>query len=149
VGIRRLPDEGALSWAVMKREMGGGSHRGPVAVTRQRRTIRLVQLLLVAIAAGLFVFAGYSLGRVAGYDDGRRADRLDAPRRPSAVQTVVLLALGGAAIGAAAALGTGGPLRLPTPARLEELVGRAEATAIRRAEEAGSEARPGHPRRSP
>jgi hypothetical protein len=125
----------------MKRGMSGGAHRGPVAVTRQRRTIRLVQLLLVAIAAGLFVFAGYSLGRVAGYDDGRRADRLDAPRRPSAVQTVVLLALGGAALGAAATLGTGGPLRVPTPARLEELVGRAEETAIRKAEDAAAESR--------
>jgi hypothetical protein len=118
-------------------------------VTRQRRTIRLVQLLLVAIAAGLFVFAGYSLGRVAGYDDGRRADRLDAPRRPSAVQTVVLLALGGATLGAAATLGTSGPLRIPTPARLEELVGRAEETAIRKAEEAASEGAPGRARRSP
>jgi hypothetical protein len=118
-------------------------------VMRQRRTIRLVQLLLVAIAAGLFVFAGYSLGRVAGYEDGRRANRLDAPRRPSVVQTVVLLALGGAALGAAATLGAGGTPRIPTPARLEELVGRAEATAIRKAEEAASEARPGRPRRSP
>jgi formate hydrogenlyase subunit 3/multisubunit Na+/H+ antiporter MnhD subunit len=117
-------------------------------VTRQRRTIRLVQLLLVAIAAGLFVFAGYSLGRVAGYEDGRRAERLDAPRRPSAVQTVVLLALGGVALGAAAALGTGAP-RVPTPARLEELVGRAEDTAIRKAEEAASEARTSRPSRSP
>jgi hypothetical protein len=133
----------------MKRGMAGGSHRGPVAVTRQRRTIRLVQLLLVAIAAGLFVFAGYALGRVAGYDDGRRADRLDSPQRPSAVQTVVLLALGGVALGAAASLGTGGPLRIPTPARLEELVGRAEGTAIRKAEEAASEGAPGRPRRSP
>jgi hypothetical protein len=120
-----------------------------VAVTRQRRTIRLVQLLLVAIAAALFVFAGYSLGRVAGYDDGRRADRLDSPQRPSSVQTVVLLALGGVALGAAAMLGTGGVLRIPTPARLEELVGRAEATAIRKTEEAASEGSPGQPRRSP
>jgi hypothetical protein len=139
----------ALSWAVMKRGMSGGAHRGPVAVTRQRRTIRLVQLLLVAIAAGLFVFAGYSLGRVAGYDDGRRADRLDAPRRPSAVQTVVLFVLGGAALGAAATLGTGGPLRVPTPARLEELVGRAEETAIRKAEDAAAESRTTESRRSP
>src|ERR671918_1047556 len=115
---------GALSWALMKRGMGGGSHRGPVAVTRQRRTIRLVQLLLVAIAAGLFVFAGYSLGRVAGYDDGRRADRLDSPRRPSAVQTVVLLALGGGALGAAAMLGAGGTPPIPHPARPHELGGR-------------------------
>ena len=118
-------------------------------MTHQRRTIRLVQLLLVAIAAGLFVFAGYSVGRVAGYDDGRRADRLDAPRRPSAVQTVVLLVLGGAALGAAATLGTGGPPRVPTPARLEELVGRAEETAIRKAEEAASESRTTESGRSP
>jgi hypothetical protein len=133
----------------MKRGMVGGSHRGPVAVTRQRRTIRFVQLLLVAIAAGLFVFAGYSLGRVTGFEDGRRAGSLDTPERPSGVQTVVLLVLGGAALGAAATLGTGPTVRIPTPARLEELVGRAEATAIRKAEEAASESRAGKPEAPP
>jgi hypothetical protein len=65
------------------------------------------------------------------------------------VQTVVLLALGGAALGAAATLGTGGPLRVPTPARLEELVGRAEETAIRKAEAAAAESRTNESRRSP
>ncbi|CAN5724244.1 hypothetical protein BH24ACT26_BH24ACT26_19720 [soil metagenome] len=122
----------------MKRGMGGGAHRGPVALTRQRRTIRFVQALLILIAAGLLMFAGYSLGRVDGYGDGRRAGELDAPRGPSVLQTVVLAALGsGALIGAFLVQGDGG-VRIPTPARLEELTGRAESAAVERAEKMAS-----------
>ena len=113
--------------------MGGGAHRGPVGATRQRRTIRFVQVLLVIVACGLIVFAGYSWGRASGFDEARKADALDAPREPSRVQTLVLALLGAGAIAAAFALQDGSGVRLPTPARLEELAGRAENTAIRRA----------------
>lgn len=107
---------------------------------RQRRTIRFVQGLLVLAALSLIAFAGYSYGRVDGYDAGKRADDLGAPRPPSVVQTVVLLAIGGIALGGAALLQDGGSVRVPTPARLDELAGRAEATAIEKAEEiAGSD----------
>ncbi|MGH2821308.1 MAG: hypothetical protein ACRDJ5_11705, partial [Actinomycetota bacterium] len=78
----------------MKRGMAGGAHRGPVGLARQRRTLRFVQGLLVVIAAGLLVFAGYSLGRVDGYADGRRSGDVGAPREPSIVQVVVLSVLG-------------------------------------------------------
>lgn len=123
----------------MKRDIAGGAHRGPVAATRQRRTIRFVQILLVLIAGGLMALAGYSLGRVHGYDAGRRANELDAPRRPSVVQTIVLVSLGGVSIALAGALGAGGVVRLPTPARVDELAGRAESVAIQRAEESATE----------
>jgi TRAP-type C4-dicarboxylate transport system permease small subunit len=113
--------------------MGGGSHRGPVAPIRQRRTIRVIQALLVVIAAGLLMFAGYSLGEAEGYDRAEEAESFDAPRSPSIVQTVVLGALGIGALGAAVLL-QGSGVRLPTPARLEELAGRAEAAVAERAE---------------
>jgi len=117
----------------MKRSVGGGATRGPVGVRRQRRTIRLVQALLVLLAAGSLMFAGYSLGRRDGVNDARSASALDAPRSPSVVQTVVLVALGiGALTGALLVQGEG--VRVPTPARLEELTGRAEAAAAARAE---------------
>jgi hypothetical protein len=119
--------------------MTGGAHRGPVAHARQRRTIRLMQLLLVAASAGLFLFAGYSWGRAAGYDEARGADRLDAPRRPGAVQVIVLSGLGLVALGAAFWLGGPEGVRIPTPVRLEELVGRAEAAAVERAERIAAE----------
>ncbi len=126
----------------MKRQMGGGSYRGPLGLRRQRRAIRFTQLLLVAIAAGLLLFAGYSWGRSSGYEAGTRSDDLGAPRKPSATQTIVLALLGAGALGAALLL-QGGPetVRIPTPAKLDELAGRAETTAIKRAEEAASEPR--------
>ncbi|HET7482579.1 MAG TPA: hypothetical protein VFK89_06950 [Actinomycetota bacterium] len=126
----------------MKRAMTGGAHRGPVAPPRQRRTIRFVQILLAVIAAGLFALAGYSFGKAQGFDQGRAADALDEPRPPSAVQTVVLVVFGGAALGCAWLLQQGDTLRIPTPARLEELVGRAEQAAIERAEEAADPSGP-------
>lgn len=118
----------------MKRSISGGAHRGPVGIDRQRRTIRFVQVLLVLISGGLMMLAGYSYGRVTGYDDGRKAGAIDAPKEPSIVQTVVLVTLGGITIGAAGLLGGPGGVRIPTPARLDELSGRAEEAAIERAE---------------
>lgn len=118
--------------------MVGGTHRGPVAPTRQRRTLRLVQGLLVLIAAGLLIFAGFAWGRSSGYELGRRSDDLGAPSKPSAAEVIVPALLGlGALTGALLLQGPGG-IRMPTPARLEELAGRAERVAIDRAEEAAA-----------
>ena len=125
----------------MKRSMGGGAHRGPVAPTRQRRTIRFVQILLLLTAAGLLMFAGYSWGLVNGYEDGTRAGAIDAPREPSPWQPVVLVVLGGIAIRGAFALQDSSGVRMPTPARLDDLAGRAEHAAIQRAEEAATTSR--------
>ena len=122
--------------------MAGGTGRGPAGLRRQRRTIRIMQGILVLLAAALLAFAGYGLGRVHGFDAGRRADALETPRRPSAAQVVVLAGLGlGALAGALALQGPSGP-RVPTPARLDELSGRAEASAIARAERVAAQ-RPG------
>ena len=115
--------------------MTGGTHRGPLGLRRQRRTIRFVQILLVVTAAGLLLFAGYAWGRSSGYDAGTRAGEIDAPRSPSGVQTVVLSALGLAALGGALVLQGDGTVKIPTPARLDELAGRAERQAIERAEQ--------------
>ncbi|MDQ4028581.1 MAG: hypothetical protein M3214_11135 [Actinomycetota bacterium] len=125
----------------MKRSMGGGAHRGPAPRSRQRRTLRLMQAVLVLIAAGLLLFAGYSWGRASGFDAGRRAD-VDAPRRPGLLQPIVLAALGAGALAAALALGGSDGIRIPTPARLDELAGRAESTAVQRAERAARDAHP-------
>jgi TRAP-type C4-dicarboxylate transport system permease small subunit len=126
----------------MKRSMGGGARRGPVAHNRQRKTIRFVQLLLVLLAAGLLVFAGYSAGRRSGYDAGLQAAEEAPPRRPAVAQTVVLSLLGLGALAAAVALQGGGDVRIPTPARLDELAGRAESAALQRAEELAAENNP-------
>ena len=119
--------------------MGGGAHRGPVGIQRQRRTLRFVQGLLVVIAAGLLVVAGYQWGRSDGFEAGRGDIGEARSRPPSAVQVVVLTVLGTAAFGAAIALQGRGGIRVPTPARLEELAGRAEKVAIERAEQAAAE----------
>lgn len=115
--------------------------RGPVDLSRQRRTIRLVQVLLVLISGGLMMLAGYSLGRVSGYRSAERAGSFDRPRPPSVVQPVVLVILGGLTIAAAAALQERSTVRLPTPARLDELAGRAEGAAIEKAEQIADETR--------
>lgn len=127
----------------MKRQMTGGSHRGPLGLRRQRRTIRFTQLLLIALAAGLLLFAGYSWGKASGFDAGRSADDLEAPRSPDAAQTVVLAALGATAL-AGALLLQGGveTVRIPTPAKLDELAGRAEGAAIAKAEAVAEERSP-------
>jgi len=119
----------------MKRAMSGGAHRGPVAHGRQRRTIRLMQVLLIIVAAALLIFAGYSWGRSDGFDDAR-SEQIAPPRAPGVAQVVVPAVLGLVAIGAALWLGGPGGVRIPTPARLEELAGRAEEAAVKRAEDA-------------
>jgi hypothetical protein len=116
--------------------MGGGSYRGPVGLLRQRRTIRFVQISLVIVAAAFLMYAGYSQGRVSGFEQGRRANSIGAPKAPSQSKSVVLVILGlGALLPAVLLQGQGG-VRLPVPARLEELTGRAESSAIERAEAA-------------
>jgi hypothetical protein len=118
--------------------MGGGAHRGPVGLQRQRRTLRFVQGLLVVIAAGLLLVAGYQWGRADGDEPGRGGIG-DEPRPPSAMQVVALTVLATAFFGVAIALQGRGGIRIPTPARLEELAGRAEKVAIQRAEQAAAE----------
>ena len=105
-----------------------------MAHSRQRKTIRFIQILLVLLAAGLLLFAGYSAGRRSGYDAGQRADDIGPPRRPPVAQTIVLAVLGIGALTGAFAL-SGGGVRIPTPSRLDELAGRAESAAVERAEE--------------
>lgn len=105
----------------MKRGMVGGAYRGPVGLGRQRRTIRFVQVLLVVTAAGLLMFAGYSLGRTRGFDEGRQEGNLGAPKPPAVAQTFVIGFLGLVALGAALVLQVEGGVRLLTPARLLEL----------------------------
>jgi TRAP-type C4-dicarboxylate transport system permease small subunit len=104
-----------------------------VAHVRQRRSIRIVQVLLVLCAAGLLLFAGYSWGVSAGYERGARASDLDPPRRSTTAQTVVLGTLATVALGAALAL-QGSGVRIPVPARLDDLTARAEKAAVERAE---------------
>lgn len=101
----------------MKRAMVGGASRGPVGARRQRRTIRLVQVILVLISAGLLMFAGYSLGRARAVN----SDDLTPPRPPGAAQTSVLFLLGVGTLLTSLALQGPGGVRLPTPARLREL----------------------------
>lgn len=113
----------------MKRGMGGGSLRGPVAPTRQRRTIRFVQVLLVLTAIGTFVFAGVTFTR----DGGERSEDPAGPRDPSVMQPLVLAVMGLTALATAKGLSDGPSVRVPTPARLDELAGRAEQVAIERA----------------
>ena len=121
--------------------MLGGAHRGPVALDRQRRTIRLVQIILVLVAVGLIVFAGSSFLEVVDYEAPSGGASFERPRAPSLVQPVVLALLGAASMAVAASLGLGRTVKLPTPARLEEFVGRAEGAAIERAELTAQEAR--------
>lgn len=96
----------------MKRQAVGGAHRGPVAPSRQRRTIRFVQLLLAFLALSGLVFGLYSFG---------------ARSTSQAISLLLLAALCG---GAAFSLSDGPSVRIPTPARLDELAGRAERVAI-------------------
>ena len=96
-------------------------------------------MLLVLLAAALLMFAGYSWGRSSGLEAAREADGLGAPRRPGVVQVVVLTVLGVGCL-AAAVLLQGEGVRMPVPARLDELATRAEAAAIDRA--GGAEAPP-------
>ncbi|HVM35394.1 MAG TPA: hypothetical protein VM784_08625 [Actinomycetota bacterium] len=115
----------------MKRSIGGGAARGPVAHGRQRRTIRMMQGVLVMCGVALLVYAGITLANVLSYDRGAA---IDASVRPGVMQPVTLVVGSAIAFGVAAALGGRGGVRLPTPARLEELAGRAERAALERAE---------------
>lgn len=120
----------------MKRGMVGGATRGPVAPTRQRRTIRFIQGLAIVLGAVALLFAGYSWGRASGIDAARASGDLGSPRRPGPAQVLVLSAIGLLGLGTAVVLqGSSGPV-MPTPARLDELAGRAEQAATVRAEEA-------------
>ena len=125
----------------MKRPMLGGAHRGPVALDRQRRTIRLVQIILVLVGVGLIVSAGYSFMHVVGYEAPSGSASFERPRPPSLVEPVVLAILGAVSMAVAASLGLGRTVKLPTPARPEEFVGRAEGAAIERAELTAQESR--------
>jgi hypothetical protein len=99
----------------MKRSMAGGALRGPVAPMRQRRTIRFVQVLLALMALSLAAFAVLAfIDRTAG-------------------QAAVLVVLSIVSGSAAWLLSDGPSVRVPTPARLDELAGRAEAVAIEKA----------------
>ena len=80
-----------------------------------------MQGLLVLVAAGLLVFAGFSLGRAAGYEAARSADEFDLPPKAATTQAVVLGILGLGALAGALALQTDAGVRLLTPARLEQL----------------------------
>jgi hypothetical protein len=91
-----------------------------------------MQIILALAAVGLFVFAGYSWGRATGWDEARSTNSIEGAEPPGAVQIVVLFALGGGALAGAWLLGGPGVVRLPTPARLEELTGRAERAAAER-----------------
>lgn len=119
----------------MKRAALGGAHRGPVAPTRQRRTIRFIQVLLLLFGVGLLAFAAVALVDTIGFEPVRA---IDAPREPSLVQPVVLTVVGAIFLGGGLLLG-GRTVRVPTPARLEELVGRAESVALEKAEQASRE----------
>ena len=116
--------------------MVGGAYRGPVGLQRQRRTIRMVQIFLIVIAAGLLLFAGYSLGRSSGYDRGLKADELGAPPRPAVSQTIVLVILGLGALAGSLAIQSEGGVRLLTPARLRDMELRGEGIPIEMEDEA-------------
>ena len=96
-----------------------------------------MQVLLVVLATVLLVFAGYAWGRAAVSSES--SSSVVAPREPDAVQVVVLIVFGLASIAGALALQGRGGLRMPVPARLDELAGRAEGVAVAKAEEAAEQ----------
>jgi hypothetical protein len=124
----------------MKRQTFGGAHRGPVAPTRQRRTIRIMQVIFLLFAIGLFVFAVFSWldARTYYFSSGPSAYLGDPPQE-SYGQAVALAVLAAVSLGAALTLRDGRSVRIPTPASLDELAGRAEATALERAQRIAEE----------
>jgi hypothetical protein len=115
----------------MKRAMTGGARRGPVAHARQVRTLRFMQVVLALVGVGLLVLAGAELARGRGNRDAL------APREGTSLgKAAALVLLAATAFGGAAVLQERGGVRLPTPARLEELAERAEELARAKAEEA-------------
>ena len=113
----------------MKRGMGGGTYRGPLGLRRQKRTIRFVQILLAVSAVVIAVVA------IATWPDGRTPQHGTLARPTSIAQPFVMLVMAAALGGGAWLLADGRDVRIPTPARLEELAGRAEQVAIDRASE--------------
>lgn len=113
----------------MKRGMAGGAYRGPVGLRRQKRTIRFVQILLALSALGVAVIA------IATWPDGTSPQRGTLARATTLAQPLVLLVMAGALAIGAWLLTDGRDVRIPTPARLEELAGRAEQVAITKAGE--------------
>jgi hypothetical protein len=108
-----------------------------------------MQGLLVVVAAGLLMLAGYSWGRASGYDEGKRAEQVGAPKEPGIGATVVLAVFGLGALAGAFILGGPEGVRIPSPARLEELAGRAEAAAVDRVERTAKRSEvPGNSRES-
>jgi len=79
-----------------------------------------MQILLAGIGLSLLVWAGSVVAS-----------------GESVAQALVLAAMAATALVVASLLGGRSGVRLPTPARLDELVGRAEAVAIERAEAQG------------
>jgi hypothetical protein len=102
-----------------------------------------MQGLLIAIAVGLLMFAGYSWGRSTGFDQGRATGTIDAPAEPGMAQTVVLAVLGVGALAGAFLLQRDGVVVVPTTAKLDALAGRAEQAMVEKAEQiAGGSSRP-------
>lgn len=115
----------------MKRGMAGGAYRGPVGLRRQKRTIRFVQVLLALGAIGVTIVA------IAAWPDGGAPQPGTLARAAGIAQPLVLLVVTGALAAGAWLLADGRDVRIPTPARLEELAGRAERVAIDKAREGG------------
>jgi hypothetical protein len=90
-------------------------------------------VVLVLVAAGLLMFSGFSLGRSSGIEAARHSDGLTPVKPPSIVQTATLGALGLVALAGALSL-QGSGVRIPTPARLDELTGRAQGAFEEKAE---------------
>jgi hypothetical protein len=90
----------------------------------------MMQVLFYAFALGLFAFAAYSIAEVSGFE---RAAGFDAPAAPTWGRAIALGILGAVSLGAALVLRDGHSVRIPTPARIDELADRAEATALERA----------------
>jgi hypothetical protein len=90
---------------------------------------------MVLVAAGLLLFAGYGMGKKDGYSDGRRSGELGGPEQTSTGEVVVPAGLALLFLAGAFYLQAQGGLRMPSPARLDELAGRAEQVALEKAEE--------------
>lgn len=114
--------------------MAGGAHRGPLGLRRQRRTIRFVQVLLIVFGVGVAAFAVSTVGRTGTEPQPGTLARAVPLSQPIALGVLALCAWIGAWL-----LADGRGVRIPTPARLEELATRAEDAAIQRATAAASE----------
>lgn len=99
-----------------------------------------MQGILVGAASALLVYAGFAAARVSGSEQNVA---IDAQPAPSIMQPVALGVAAVIALVVAALLGGRRGVRLPTPARLDELAGRAERVAVERAEAVATAARDG------